>query len=110
MKKCNTQIMKEIKTLEEYRAKWIGIERANCTVSYLQGEEPVLPDYDYETTRANVDYLDNEIRRLKGLLAYSNVTTIVNRLRQINNFFSCCYSICPNFINIYWLQICIYFT
>lgn len=33
MKKCNTQIMKEIKTLEEYRAKWIGIERANCTVS-----------------------------------------------------------------------------
>ena len=48
MKKCNTQIMKEIKTLEEYRAKWINIERANCTVSYLQGEEPVLPDYDYD--------------------------------------------------------------
>ena len=77
MKKCNTQIMKEIKTLEEYRAKWISVERVNCTVSYLQGEEPVLPDYDYETTRANIDYLDKEIRRLKGLLAYSNVTTIV---------------------------------
>ena len=42
MKKCNTQIMKEIKTLEEYRAKWINVERANCTVSYLQGEEPVM--------------------------------------------------------------------
>ena len=78
MKKCNTQIMKEIKKLEEYRTKWINVERANCTVSYLQDEEPVLPDYDYETTRVNIDHLDNEIRRLKGLLAYSNVTTIVD--------------------------------
>ena len=78
MKKCNTQIMKEIKKLEDYRTKWLNVERANCTVSYIQGEDPVSTDYDYQTTRDSIEYFDNEIRRLKGLLAYSNVTTIVD--------------------------------
>ena len=77
MKKCYTEIMKEIKRLEEEKNSWVIHERNNCRVSYITDEEPIMPNYDYaETSEALLEY-DNEIRKLKGLLAYANATTIV---------------------------------
>ena len=77
MKKCNTQIMKELKKLEENRTSWLSFEKNNCTVTYCANEEPIIPDYSYDEVSKQIEWFDTEIRRLKGLLAYSNVTTIV---------------------------------
>ena len=77
MKKCYTEIMKEIKRLEGEKDSWTTHERNNCRVSYMVGEDPILPNYDYtETSGALLEY-DDRIRKLKGLLAYANATTIV---------------------------------
>ena len=77
MKKCHTEIMKEIKRLEGEKDSWVTHERNNCRVSYMTDEEPILPNYDYaETSGALLEY-DDRIRKLKGLLAYANATTIV---------------------------------
>ena len=77
MKKCYTEIMKEIKRLEGETDSWTTHERNNCRVSYMVGEDPILPNYDYtETSGALLEY-DDRIRKLKGLLAYANATTIV---------------------------------
>lgn len=77
MKKCYTEIMKEIKRLEGEKDSWVTHERNNCRVSYMTDEEPIMPNYDYvETSEALLEY-DNRIRKLKGLLAYANATTIV---------------------------------
>lgn len=43
----------------------------------MLNEEPLLPDYDYHETNESLKWFDDEIRRLKGLLAYSNATTVV---------------------------------
>ena len=75
MKKCNTEIMKEIKKLESEKSSWVCHERNNCTVSYMSNEDPLIPDYDYNDTTESLKWFDDEIRRLKGLLAYSNATT-----------------------------------
>ena len=69
--------MKEIKRLEEEKDSWTTHERNNCRVSYMVGEDPILPNYDYaETSGALLEY-DDRIRKLKRLLAYANATTIV---------------------------------
>lgn len=77
MKKCNTEIMKDIKKLEEMKSSLLTQERTSCTVSYLQGEKPIDTGYDYEKLSSDVEACDKEIRRLKALLAYANVTTQV---------------------------------
>jgi len=77
MKKCNTEIMKEIKILEEKKLNLLKTERSSKTVSYLLNEEPMKSSYDYNEFTRLIDECDVEIRRLKSLLAYSNVTTIV---------------------------------
>lgn len=77
MKKCNTEIMKEIKKLEEYKIALLNNERSSCTVTYALDEEPLESDYNFDLIDEKIEWYDNEIRRLKGLLAHSNVTTIV---------------------------------
>lgn len=85
MKKCNTEIMKEIKKLESDKASWVCHERNNCTVSYMSNEDPLIPEYDYKDTTESLKWFDDEIRRLKGLLAYSNATTIVDGFNMTIN-------------------------
>ncbi len=77
MKKCNTEIMKEIKILETKKEDILEAEREDCRVTYTEGEKKLPSNYDYDKTRIQVDQIDNEIRRYKALLAYSNATTIV---------------------------------
>ena len=77
MKKCNTQIMKEIKKLQEEKIKLLEKDRTTQYVTYATEEELLDVSYDYEKMSNNLDWYDNEIRRLKVLLANSNNTTIV---------------------------------
>lgn len=77
MKKCNTELMKEIKMLEEKKEDILSLERESCKITYLEGEKKLPSNYDYNAVRKNVDAIDAEVRRYKALLAYSNATTIV---------------------------------
>ena len=77
MKKCNTEIMKDIKQLEIERVQLIEYEKQNYSVSYVQGEDIIPTDYEYAKVQAKLENIDSELRRLRRLLAYSNVTTIV---------------------------------
>jgi len=78
MKKCNTEIMKDIKQLELERNELLDYERDNYYVEYTQGEKIISSDYDYKKVQMKLEAYDTELRRLRGLLAYSNVTTIVD--------------------------------
>lgn len=77
MKKCNTEIMKDIKTLEETKNDLLAFENSNCSHTYSKYEEPIVNGYDYSSTKEEISKINDRVRYLKGLLAYSNVTTIV---------------------------------
>lgn len=77
MKKCHTEIMKEIKKLEEVKETLLNEESDNCIVTYLQKETPINTGYDYNLTNIKIDECDTEILRLKSLLAKANVETNV---------------------------------
>lgn len=77
MKKCLTEIMKEIKKLEEIKESLLNTERGGCVVTYLQNETPIDTGYDYDVINKKINDCDNEIRRLKKILANANVNIIV---------------------------------
>lgn len=77
MKKCNTELMKEIKILEEKKNDILTLEQEECKITYLDGEKKMSSLYSYDTVRKEVDDIDSKIRRYKSLLAYSNATTKV---------------------------------
>lgn len=77
MKKCNTELMKEIKILEEKKTDILNLEQEECKITYLDGEKKMSSLYSYDTVRKEVDDIDSKIRRYKSLLAYSNATTKV---------------------------------
>lgn len=77
MKKCHTEIMKEIKKLEEVKETLLNEESDNCIVTYLQKETPINTGYDYNLTNIKIDECDKEILRLKSLLTKANVETEV---------------------------------
>ena len=41
MKKCNTELLKEIKILEEKKEDIITLEGEECKVTYLEGENKI---------------------------------------------------------------------
>lgn len=77
MKKCNTELMKEIKILEEKKNDILTLEQEECKITYLDGEKKMSSLYSYDGVRKEVDDIDSKIRRYKSLLAYSNATTKV---------------------------------
>jgi len=77
MKKCNTELMKEIKKLEERKDELLKFEREQCKVTYINKESKIDNNYDYESINNEIDSIDLEIRKIKKILAYSNATTIV---------------------------------
>lgn len=82
MKKCNTELMKEIKILEEKKNDILNLEQEECKITYIDGEKKMNSDYSYDEVRKEVDEIDTEIRRYKSLLAYSNATTIVSEFNM----------------------------
>lgn len=77
MKKCNTELMKELKELEQEKESLLEFERENCKICYLADEEPLDNGYAYERVRTAVAAIDEKARRIKRALALSNATTMV---------------------------------
>jgi hypothetical protein len=78
MKKCNTELMKELKVIQELINFSQRNEERKCVITYTQQDRSELEnDYDYEVARKELEKLQNEERKIKNLLAISNATTKV---------------------------------
>ena len=77
MLKCNTEIMKDLKKIQEQRSEILSIERRDSTISYIAGEEKIPTNYNYKETRIKIDELNKKEVYLRGLLAKANSTVIV---------------------------------
>lgn len=78
MKKCNTEIMKDLKVLADKKDQLRKNENKCAFVTYSPEETPIETDYSFEETNRILYELEKEERRLKALLAYSNATTIID--------------------------------
>ncbi len=77
MKKCNTEIMKDIKNLTMKKAELLDYEQRECLTTYAENEKPIVSEYDYVELSKKIDEIDDNIRHLKQLLSYANSTVIV---------------------------------
>lgn len=75
MKKCNTELMKELKAIQADLAELIANAGNKSTVCYYEGEEEVERDFDYKKFVNEMSELRDQERHIKALLAYSNATT-----------------------------------
>ncbi|MDE6474694.1 MAG: hypothetical protein K2O31_03270 [Clostridia bacterium] len=78
MKMCNSEAMKAIKELESKKRKLIYNEDYHSKISYKEGEEKVLPTYDYSQTRKEICEIDERVRKIKHALAVCNCNTVVD--------------------------------
>lgn len=74
MKICNMEAMKKIKQLEEEIRLLDLNEKQNCIVSYKEGEEKSVPNYDYARTRKAIEKANAEVRKIKFALSVANTT------------------------------------
>lgn len=77
MKVCNSEAMKEVKTLEERKRNLIYAEENRSRISYREGEEKIHTSYDYNAVRKEIAEIDGRIRKIKHALALSNCTALV---------------------------------
>jgi spore germination protein YaaH len=78
MKKCNTELMKDLKVIQELINAARQKQHHNSTVSYTEKERAsVVCLFDYEASEREFAQLQAEERHIKKLLAVSNATTKV---------------------------------
>ncbi len=77
MKKCNTELMKEIKNLTAKKEELLSFEERESLTTYSENERIIPSTYSYFELREKVDQIDKEIRHIKQLLCYANATVIV---------------------------------
>lgn len=79
MKKCNTELMKELKEVQMLINFEQKREDETCVITYYENDktDQLTNDYEYEATRRGLDELQGEERKIKKLLAISNATTKV---------------------------------
>lgn len=75
MKKCNTELMKELKAVQSELSELIQRADSKNTVEYYDGEEEVERDFDYTEFVSKMRELRQQEGHIKALLAYSNATT-----------------------------------
>ena len=78
MKMCNSEAMKLIKELESKKNKLIYNEDNHSKISYKEGEEKVLTNYDYAQTRKDIAEIDERIRKIKHALAAVNCNIVID--------------------------------
>ncbi len=76
MRKCNAELMKELKTLQTEIAEIRNNITEYSIVTYYEGDD-VYKDFNFEESYAKLNKLLEEERRIRTLLAYSNATTIL---------------------------------
>ena len=47
MKKCNTEVMKEVKNLTMKIVEFLNYEQRECLITYSKNEEQIVNKYDY---------------------------------------------------------------
>ena len=77
MLKCNTEIMKDLKKIEEEKNTILKNEMEQSVIKYVSSEDRIIPDYNYEQTRKDLDNLYKKEIYLRGLLQKANSTVIV---------------------------------
>ena len=75
MKKCNTELMKELKAVQSEIEELSRVALQNSTVNYYEGEEEPERDFDYNSFVSQMAALREQEGHIKALLAYSNATT-----------------------------------
>lgn len=70
--------MKAIKELEEKKKNLVYIENSRSKISYKEGENKVLTNYDYAETRKAIAQINERIRAIKHALAVCNCTAKVD--------------------------------
>ena len=75
MKKCNSELMKELKIIREELDERIAKIKNDSYVVYYEGEEEPEKNFNYPEELKEVKRLLEEERKIKALLAYSNATT-----------------------------------
>ena len=58
--------------LNEEKRYWINLERTSYTYVVSQGEEPVIPDYDYIEVSNKIEEIDRKVRIIKHALNVTN--------------------------------------
>ena len=77
MKMCHSEVIKYIKELESKKHVLLRQESNDCTYTYQDETSKIVPNYSYKKTRAAVDALDTQIRKLRHALAVANTTVMV---------------------------------
>ena len=72
MKICNAEAMKMIKSLEKDLERIRLNEELNSVFSYKEGEQKILPEYDYAKARQEKEEINAKIRKIKHALAIAN--------------------------------------
>ena len=75
MKKCNTELMKELKAVQSEIEELSRVALQSSTVNYYEGEEEPERDFNYTDFVNQLNALREQESHIKALLAYSNATT-----------------------------------
>ena len=75
MKKCNTEIMKELKAVQAEKEEMIIESRIKRVAKYYEGEEEVKCEFDFKAFQEKLNELEEKEFKLKALLSFSNATT-----------------------------------
>ena len=75
---------KQLKILNAKKETLLQKESINSTfvAATIEDPEALRPDYDYAKTQADLDKLDEQIRRLKHAIAVFNTTTVVEEFNM----------------------------
>jgi len=68
---------KMLKQLEEDKEFWLRKEATSCTYDAAEGEEPVIPEYDYVEVAATIAEIDRKMCVIKHAVNLSNATAKV---------------------------------
>lgn len=68
---------KILKSLEEDKKFWINKEAVSNTYVAATNEEPVIPEYNYETVANMIEKIDKKVVAIKHALNLSNATAKV---------------------------------
>ena len=77
MKTTSAYAQKLLRKLKEDRDYWLTVEREGQTYVASLDEEPVIPDYDYNTVNNKLAEIDGKIQTIKHALNTVNVTKSV---------------------------------
>lgn len=82
MKMTSAYANKMIRKLDEDKIYWLSRERENSAYVAATDEEPIIPDYDYDTVAKQIADIDEKIVRIKHAV---NITNAVNEVEVNGN-------------------------